>query len=519
MTEREKVKHLLATKSHVNVNLGSGDAPMVGFINVDMQRLPGVDVVHNLEKFPWPFPDNSVDLIIASQLVEHIEPHGGIFIKFMDEAWRILKNKGQFMIATPYAGSIGYFQDPTHCLLWDSEVLTKDGFKRIEEVILGENILTLNLKTKETEYSKCIKVINEPYQGDILRFSNKAINIAVTPNHDLIWETRLPKSRLQKSAADSFENLTGFGRQGLATIPHWKGNSMKSNFDMIDYMELLGWIISEGCFIKKGNYKRIGIHQLKKANPENYQQILDLVEKMGIRHQDYSNKIDIVVEDKLYNFLALLGKSIDRYIPIPYKSLSIEYLFALLGTLLKGDGEKNSNGSGYVYTTISKKLASDVNEIALKCGYRSSIRLRKGKEFLSPNGKKYIRKDQYRVSINMSGENMLYPKPVREKYKGRIVCVQVEKNNTILTRYNGHIAWVGNCNPCNELTFAYFDPLDATTGGVLYQNYHPKPWHIMENSWYSNGNLEVLLEKRPDDPIYHKSTAIAINVKTKLKWY
>ena len=115
MTSKQIVKHLLKTKSHINLNLGSADSPMAGFINVDMQDLPGVDVVCDLEEFPWPFPDESVDLIIASQLVEHINPHRGVFIKFMDEAWRILKPKGQFMIATPYAGSIGYYQDPTHC--------------------------------------------------------------------------------------------------------------------------------------------------------------------------------------------------------------------------------------------------------------------------------------------------------------------------------------------------------------------------------------------------------------------
>ena len=115
MTEKQKVKHLLKTKSHINVNLGCANAPMVDFINVDMLDLPGVDVVHDLEVFPWPFPDACVDLIIASQLVEHITPHKGIFIKFMDEAWRILKPKGQFMIATPYGTSTGYIQDPTHC--------------------------------------------------------------------------------------------------------------------------------------------------------------------------------------------------------------------------------------------------------------------------------------------------------------------------------------------------------------------------------------------------------------------
>ena len=115
MTEKQKVKLLLKLKSHININLGSSGNLITGFINVDIVKQPGVDVVWDLERFPWPFPDNCADLLIASQLVEHIDPHGGIFIKFMDEAWRILKPKGQFMIATPYGQSAAYVQDPTHC--------------------------------------------------------------------------------------------------------------------------------------------------------------------------------------------------------------------------------------------------------------------------------------------------------------------------------------------------------------------------------------------------------------------
>lgn len=111
----KKLRELFKNRSHININLGCGDIPQFGFINVDMLNYPGVDIVHDLEVFPWPFPDNCADLLVASQLVEHIDPHKGVFLRFMDEAWRILKPKGQFMIATPYAGSVGYFQDPTHC--------------------------------------------------------------------------------------------------------------------------------------------------------------------------------------------------------------------------------------------------------------------------------------------------------------------------------------------------------------------------------------------------------------------
>ncbi len=76
----------------------------------------------------------------------------------------------------------------------------------------------------------------------------------------------------------------------------------------------------------------------------------------------------------------------------------------------------------------------------------------------------------------------------------------------ISTPYGGSAAYIqdpSHCNPCNEMTWAYFDPIDPTTNGKLYENYRPKPWKIIENSWYTNGNMEILLEKRPDDPSYH----------------
>lgn len=111
---QDKIKKLIKDKAHVNVQLGGGlDCPR-GFINIDILDDPRVDITHDLETFPWPLPDNSVDLLVASHLVEHINPHKFGFVNFMNEAWRVLKTGGQFMISTPFAGSYGYFQDPTH---------------------------------------------------------------------------------------------------------------------------------------------------------------------------------------------------------------------------------------------------------------------------------------------------------------------------------------------------------------------------------------------------------------------
>jgi hypothetical protein len=49
-----------------------------------------------------------------------------------------------------------------------------------------------------------------------------------------------------------------------------------------------------------------------------------------------------------------------------------------------------------------------------------------------------------------------------------------------------------HCNPCNEATWAYFDPSQE-----LYQIYRPKPWRIQTLSWNPSANVEVALCKMP----------------------
>jgi len=108
------IKVLAKEKTRIQIRLG-GKEPQVGFVVMNSEPGPAVDICHDLEKYPYPIPDNSVDMLVAPDLVEHLNPHNKGFIKFMDECWRILKINGQFLIATPYAGSTAYFQDPTHC--------------------------------------------------------------------------------------------------------------------------------------------------------------------------------------------------------------------------------------------------------------------------------------------------------------------------------------------------------------------------------------------------------------------
>lgn len=97
----------------IQLDIGCGESKQKGFVGLDKRDLPGVDIVHDLENFPYPLEDESCLLIVGSHIVEHIKPW--LMVDFMNELWRLLKPEGQLALSTPYAGSPGYWQDPTHC--------------------------------------------------------------------------------------------------------------------------------------------------------------------------------------------------------------------------------------------------------------------------------------------------------------------------------------------------------------------------------------------------------------------
>lgn len=106
-----------AVDTGVRINLGAGEDIQAGWTNVDMIDLPGIDVVHNLIKFPYPFEDNSAHEMKAVDVIEHLptyigEAHG--VIKFLEECHRILKPGGTLFLQTPGWKAEFLWIDPTH---------------------------------------------------------------------------------------------------------------------------------------------------------------------------------------------------------------------------------------------------------------------------------------------------------------------------------------------------------------------------------------------------------------------
>ena len=92
------------------LNLGCGEKRIPGFLGVDRIKTPAVDVAHDLNKFPYPFADNSTDEVLLDNALEHLDD----VIKVMEEIYRICKNGAPVRIYAPYFKSNSAFTDPTH---------------------------------------------------------------------------------------------------------------------------------------------------------------------------------------------------------------------------------------------------------------------------------------------------------------------------------------------------------------------------------------------------------------------
>lgn len=139
------IQKLLKEKSGIRLDIGCGKDKMSGFVGIDILDLPEVDIVWDIERTPWPLPDECVQSAVASHVLEHLTPGfgdkrlqglvellvdkkliqkkeadeymglpGSGFINVMNELWRVMKPRGRFAFVCPNAESPGMFQDPTH---------------------------------------------------------------------------------------------------------------------------------------------------------------------------------------------------------------------------------------------------------------------------------------------------------------------------------------------------------------------------------------------------------------------
>ena len=365
-----------------------------------------------------------------------------------------------------------------NCYSDDTEILTENGWKLFPELMKGEKVATLNPQTNELEYHVPTAYIEQNYKGLMFYQHGRSIDLLVTPNHNL-WVSHLihdgkfvpfhfvkpmelkhglkrdSKGRFASSGSTisdlkykrdakwNCEALTTF--QLPATETSLGSNQFSSKTSLLPpinlpadaWLRFFGIWLAEGCTNQscKGHY-RIAItqnHDEKRRVIKKW--IVPITEKLNRSfYEQTSNehsKTILVKSKQLYDYLKQFGKAKQKFIPQKLKMLPPAQLKILFEALMFGDGSRSDrHPNSMTYASASKRLADDVQEIAVKLGYAAIV---------TPQ------RNLWMVSITTKHVNPLCSKSMRGYtfYQGKIYSVTV-KHHIIYVRRNGKACWSGN---------------------------------------------------------------------------
>ena len=101
----------LAEGAPRTLNLGCGEDRRADAVGCDVDpKAQGVDVVCDLNHFPYPFRDSQFSDVICQDVLEHLEE----IPRVMAEIHRIVKPGGLVRIRVPHYTSMDAYGDPTH---------------------------------------------------------------------------------------------------------------------------------------------------------------------------------------------------------------------------------------------------------------------------------------------------------------------------------------------------------------------------------------------------------------------
>lgn len=108
-------------KIFLKLNLGCGGNPRPGYVNVDKYGNP--DILHDLDTFPWPWEDNSVNEIQLIHVLEHLGERKEVFLNIIKELYRICVASATIHIVVPHSRHDDFMNDPTHVRVITPKIL------------------------------------------------------------------------------------------------------------------------------------------------------------------------------------------------------------------------------------------------------------------------------------------------------------------------------------------------------------------------------------------------------------
>lgn len=319
------------------------------------------------------------------------------------------------------------FVSPTACHSKDDLILTSIGWKKVQDIKIGDIIYGSDGNKKTV--LKTFKGIDNLY--DIIPRNNRQ-KITVTKDHilSLKFTDKKEKYGYCKGNLEYIENITV--ESYLQKSKYYKHCSvLYYNSIPIKFNEKVDSLLTPyfiGCYIGDGSSYRCELtnNDIEVINEVyNQAKLLNcIVQQKGIHYQitGTTGKYNSVFYQFSKYKLHFSGKNrikcSERFIPNEFKYSSIDFRKEILAGLIDTDGYLNSTKTYFEFTSKSEQLSKDVKEIAISLGLIATIK---------PKFNKKYSRYYYRVII--CGNIHIIPTrikrkiaPKKEKQRNTYVC-------------------------------------------------------------------------------------------------
>ena len=424
-------------------------------------------------------PENTLvkdrDIIIAKVLpIKEARNDHAKLIKYEDQS-RIYRTKEETYIDKNYIerNGDGYnfakvrlrtLRQPVigdkFCIRENALILTDSGWISLKDIDINKHKIATLKNNKELDYVYAV----EKYEFDCVDeelyvMKSQQVHMVCTKEHKLYVKKRNHTDYEFIEAKNAFGKRIRYKKDALNVNKDIENYVLdKEKYNMDYFLMLLGSFISDGWIETGKNYTRINIAMIKKRKRDFIEFVLD---KLNIHYNMTKDRVLIgnTYKELIDYFKILSVGASNKYLPKFVWKLSQRQSIILMNSLMQGDGSYNKQGSCAYYTS-SFKLANQIQQLALHCGWSGTIKLYDTKEagYETLIGERIIKSNynNYCVRIVKTKNNPevnhghTHQQNIQKEsylsYTGKVGCIEVP--DTHLFYYKEDIysppVWTGN---------------------------------------------------------------------------
>ncbi|MCP4634075.1 MAG: methyltransferase domain-containing protein [candidate division Zixibacteria bacterium] len=188
----EVIDNYLRREGMKILDLGCGDEKLPEALGLDVNHRSQADIIHDMNIFPYPFPDQAFDGIRAVSVIEHLDN----ILEVMEELHRITRTGGVLKITVPFFTSRYAFTDITH-----KHVFTSRSFDYFDpsELLSRYKYSDCHFKKLKVEYEPLPNIYRHDFERPLVWLANRKKDFYENylahyyPIHDVYFELEVSR--------------------------------------------------------------------------------------------------------------------------------------------------------------------------------------------------------------------------------------------------------------------------------------------------------------------------------------